>query len=76
MVLAVGRIGQLLGVVVIACLITLGASAVAQGAATSFYVSPGGNDHNPGTRAQPFRTLGRARVAARRAGVLARAGTH
>jgi len=32
-----------------------------------FYVAPDGNDNNPGTEAQPFATLGRARDAVREA---------
>ena len=50
---------------VLACLITLGASAVAQAATTVLYVSPRGNDRNPGTSGRPFRTLERAQNAAR-----------
>jgi hypothetical protein len=50
---------------VVACLVALAAGSLAQAASTSFYVSPRGNDHNPGTRANPFRTLDRARNAAR-----------
>ena len=49
----------------LACLLTLAASSVAQAATTSYYVSPQGSDRNPGTQAQPFRTLDRARNAAR-----------
>jgi hypothetical protein len=65
MVRLVPRIGRLITLAVLVCLIALGASAVAQGATTSFYVSPKGSDRNPGTRARPFRTLARARNAAR-----------
>jgi hypothetical protein len=61
----VARIAQLAGVVVVVCLIALAASSVAQAASTSFYISPRGSDQNPGTRAHPFRTLDRARDAAR-----------
>ena len=49
----------------LACLLTLGTSSVAHAATTSYYVSPQGSDRDPGTRAQPFRTLDRARNAAR-----------
>ena len=49
----------------LACLLTLGASSAAQATTTSYYVSPQGSDRNPGTQAQPFRTLDRARNAAR-----------
>jgi len=41
--------------------------AAAMPAATDFYVSPAGNDGNPGSAARPFRTLERARQAARKA---------
>src|SRR6516162_1391352 len=50
-----------------------------------FHVAPYGSDANPGTRAQPFATLGRARIEVRKliAGglradvtVLVRGGTH
>ena len=37
----------------------------AQSAFATFYVSPSGNDANPGTQAAPFRTLERARTAVR-----------
>jgi hypothetical protein len=37
----------------------------AQSAFATFYVSPSGNDANPGTEAAPFRTLERARTAVR-----------
>ena len=59
------RIAQLTRVVALACLIALAASAVAQAATRTFYVSPTGRDRNPGTKARPFRTLDRARDAAR-----------
>jgi hypothetical protein len=45
------------------CLLSLAAATDAQ--AVTFDVSPQGSDANPGTKAQPFRTLDRARVAAR-----------
>ncbi len=59
---------------VVVCVIALAASLVAQArasparrpASTVFYVSPRGSDSNPGTQARPFRTLVRARNAARR----------
>jgi hypothetical protein len=38
---------------------------IAQAIQASFYVSPTGNDNNPGTMEQPFRTIGRAQTAAR-----------
>src|SRR5687768_432373 len=45
---------------------TIGAAAVsAQSAFATFYVSPSGNDGNPGTEAAPFLTLERARTAVR-----------
>jgi hypothetical protein len=50
---------------VLAFLMAVGASAVAQGATTTFYVSPTGSDGGSGTKARPFRTLYRARDAAR-----------
>jgi hypothetical protein len=53
-------------VLVLAGLIVLGTSAAAQAATTTFYVSPSGSDRNPGTQARPFRTLDRARDAARK----------
>lgn len=43
---------------------TLGA-AFAAGASQKFYVSPAGDDANPGTLAKPFQALSRARDAAR-----------
>jgi hypothetical protein len=61
----VARIAQLTRVVAFCCFIALGASAVAQAATTTFYVSPGGVDRNPGTKTRPFRTIDRARRAAR-----------
>jgi hypothetical protein len=66
MVSGVVRICHFVRAVVLACLITLGASAVAQAATTVFYVSPSGSDRNPGNSTRPFRTLDRARDAARR----------
>ena len=62
----VGRIALCARVVVLVCLIALAVSGVAQAATTTFYVSPTGSDRNPGTKARPFRTLDRARDAARR----------
>jgi hypothetical protein len=50
----------------LACLVALGAAVSAQASTTNFYVSPGGRDSNPGTSARPFRTLDRARRAARK----------
>jgi hypothetical protein len=44
----------------------LGAGAPVAAATTRIYVSPGGNDLNPGTRARPFRSPRRARDAVRR----------
>ena len=41
--------------------------AAAMSAAGDFYVSPGGDDRNPGSTARPFRTLERARQAVRAA---------
>jgi hypothetical protein len=61
----VSRIAQLTRIVVLTCLVIPGASAVAQAATTTFYLSPTGRDSNPGTSARPFRTLDRARGAAR-----------
>ena len=66
MVARVARIGQLTRIVVLASLIALAMSAVAQAATTTFYASPAGRDGNPGTKARPFRTLDRARDAARK----------
>lgn len=37
--------------------------------AAEFFVSPDGDDGNPGTKAQPFATLERARDAIRQAGL-------
>ena len=37
------------------------------GVAADFYVSPAGDDANPGTREQPFASLARAREAVRQA---------
>jgi len=39
--------------------------AAAPAAGADFYVAPGGDDANPGTEAEPFATLARARDAAR-----------
>ena len=61
----VASIATLARALVLGLLIAVGASAVAQ-AATTFYVSPAGRDGNPGTKARPFRTLYRARDAARK----------
>jgi hypothetical protein len=60
------RIAQSAAMALLVCLIALGASATAQAAATTFYVSPHGDDHDPGTEARPFLTLDRARIAARK----------
>ena len=57
---------QLARVLILAGIIVLGASVAAQAATTTFYVSPSGSDRNPGTKARPFRTLDRARDAARK----------
>jgi hypothetical protein len=62
----VPRIAQLTRILALSCLVTLAASAAAQAATTTFYVSPTGRDSNPGTNARPFRTLDRARDAARK----------
>ena len=43
----------------------IAASCPVATAATEFYVSPVGDDNNPGTKAKPFATLARARDAAR-----------
>ncbi len=59
-------LARLARVLVLVLLVALGASAVAQAATRTFYVSPSGSDRNPGTRAQPFRTLNRARNAVRK----------
>lgn len=68
MVRGVARIARFTRVAVLIGVVALAASAVAQGAATTFYVSPTGRDSNPGTKARPFRTLDRARDAARHVG--------
>jgi hypothetical protein len=60
------RIARLIGAVVLVTAIACGATAVAQAATRTFYVSPRGSDRNPGTKAQPFRTLYRARNAVRK----------
>jgi hypothetical protein len=59
-------IARFIRVAVLVCFIALSVSGVAEGAATTFYVSPTGSDRNAGTRARPFRTLDRARDVARR----------
>ncbi|MGJ8653617.1 MAG: CBM35 domain-containing protein [Opitutaceae bacterium] len=46
--------------------LSLSVSASAFAAAQEFYVSPYGNDINPGSREQPFKTIERARDAIRR----------
>ena len=46
-------------------LVWLSLAVAAQAAGTTFFVSPQGDDGNPGTQAQPFRTLEAARDAAR-----------
>lgn len=48
-------------------LLTLGVLATTSVQANPFYVSPTGNDSHSGTEAQPFRTIERARTAARAA---------
>jgi hypothetical protein len=48
-------------------LLTLGSLAASSLQANPFYVAPNGNDNHPGTEAQPFRTIERARTAARAA---------
>ncbi|MFH1237792.1 MAG: right-handed parallel beta-helix repeat-containing protein [Candidatus Aenigmatarchaeota archaeon] len=48
----------------VACLIVVAQASAAQ-YPVNFYVSPDGNDANPGTLEQPFRTLERARDAVR-----------
>jgi len=47
--------------------LTLGLLAATGLQANPFYVAPNGNDANPGTEAQPFRTIERARTAVRAA---------
>ena len=50
----------------VASLVLLAASAAASAAVqATFYVAPGGNDSNPGTEAQPFATIEKARQAVR-----------
>ncbi len=48
------------------CLLALVYCVSAAGAAGEYYVAPDGDDGNPGTQAQPFATLTRARNALRR----------
>jgi Concanavalin A-like lectin/glucanases superfamily/Chitobiase/beta-hexosaminidase C-terminal domain/Right handed beta helix region len=45
--------------------VTVGSSGTPAPNTTTYYVSPAGNDLNPGTLAQPFRTIERARQAVR-----------
>jgi Right handed beta helix region len=49
----------------ILCLLFAATAPAAQSVQATFTVSPGGNDANPGTSAQPFLTLERARQAVR-----------
>jgi hypothetical protein len=49
----------------LATVLVIGAALARIEAAVEFHVAPGGNDANPGSGAQPFRTLERARDAVR-----------
>jgi hypothetical protein len=66
----------------IAMTIALGATAPVGARGAQLYVSPSGNDTNPGTLEKPFATLQRAQQAARKAAgreavaVMMRAGTY
>lgn len=70
-----------ISLVTVAALVFAGVAESKPATGVSFWVSPKGNDSGPGTRAKPFRTLVRARTAARDAKPLAAtvnlmSGTH
>jgi hypothetical protein len=58
------------GVLVLSCLLAVPARAA------EFWVSPDGDDHNPGTRAKPFASLAGARQKARELRRLSEPATH